>query len=55
MWVKCHHRPAMGWLVFLSVPQDTHLAWLKTNDAHKHTHTHKEKRKNAVGDHTISL
>lgn len=27
----------MGWLVFLSKPQDTHLAWLKTNDARKHT------------------
>lgn len=35
--MKCHHRPTMGWLVLLSTPQDTHLPWLKTNDAHKHT------------------
>lgn len=35
--MKCHHHPTMGWLVFLSTPQDTHLAWPKTNDARKHT------------------
>lgn len=35
--MKCHHRPTLGWPVFLSAPQDTHLPWLKTSDAHKHT------------------
>lgn len=35
--MKCHHHPTIGWLVFLSTPQDTHLPWLKTNDVHKHT------------------
>lgn len=35
---KRHHQPTMGWLVFPSRPQDTHLPWLKTSDAQKYTH-----------------
>lgn len=52
MWVKGHYHPTMGWLVFLSTPQDTLLPWLKTRDARTHTcmhtHTHTQERRGAI-------
>lgn len=44
MWVKGHHHPSMGRLVFPSMPQDTRLAWLKTRGTLTHECTTKEEK-----------